>query len=960
MKQKGFYRLLIMAFMLVSVSALKAQKSEIKQFKLDNGLTIILNEDHSKKEVFGMLVVKAGAKNDPKDATGMAHYQEHMLFKGTAELGTSDWGKEKPHNDRIIALYDKLGQTQNDSLRLKIQKEINQESIEAGQYSILNETSNLINQMGGTNLNAGTGWDQTVFYNAFPPNQIERWAELYSHRFMNPVFRAFQSELETVYEEKNMYQDNFITNLLDAFNKNFYKQHPYGQQTIIGTTEHLKNPSLTKMYAFFKTYYVANNMALVLIGDFDSEMVLPMLEEKFGQWKRGDLPKQEEYVETEFKGREQVTGKYSPIKMAMLGFRTVPEGHVDELPLTLFNKLIFNEQGTGSLNKLVQNGDVMEVEAISMHYQDYGADIFLVIPKLIGQKMRTAENLALKAVHEVRDGGFDEAALEQVKKEMYVTFQLSMEDAEEKANSIAQLFLLGKDINDLESYSNRINAITKEDLIRVAKKYYGDNYLAFYSKMGSPKKEKLSKPNYDPIKTNTKGVSSFAKQFQNIAEVKVEPNFVDFDKDIQSLSLGDGINLYCAKNTKNDIYTSTLVFKVGNLKIKEVGLFAELMSRAGTREIKRDDLQTEFAKIACTYEFSSTSEEMQVVITGMEKDLDKAYELLGKLIAAPVVNEKDLEITKENILSGRKYEREDPAGVAQALVGQVMYGDKSSTIHRMSKKAIKHFEIADFNRIGSEVFAYECDIHFAGNSNAKQVKEMIAKHIEFTAKPTKADQSGRIQVKNYQENIVYFVNRKDAIQSNIYFLMNGKTFSKEEVPEREAFNTYFGGGFSGLVLQEIREYRSLAYSAGAWYVSPSHAGLNNYFIGMIGTQADKTLDAMKVFYALKKDMPEKPERMSFIKPYLAQTCITARPTFRNLTFSIASWKEMGYDADPSILIDEKAKTISFDDISNFYKKTIRNQAIVTMIVGDKSKINMKELAKYGEIQFIKEKSLYTK
>lgn len=259
-------------------------------------------------------------------------------------------------------------------------------------------------------------------------------------------------------------------------------------------------------------------MAVILIGDFDTETALPILKEKFGKWKHGELPKQEQYVEAEFKGREQVTGKFSPIKMALLGFRTVPEGHQDELALELFNKLIHNEKGTGVLNKLAQDGEVMAIEAFSMHYQDYGANIFMVIPKLIGQKMRTAEDLALNALKSVRDGNFDEADLEQAKKEMYVAFQLKMEDAEEKANSIAQLFLLDKDMGDLAAYSNRINAISKTDLIRVAKKYYGDNYLAFYSKMGSPEKEKLSKPNYDAIKTNTKGVSKFAKQFQNIAK----------------------------------------------------------------------------------------------------------------------------------------------------------------------------------------------------------------------------------------------------------------------------------------------------------------------------------------------------------------------------------------------------------------------------------------------------------
>lgn len=324
------------------------------------------------------------------------------------------------------------------------------------------------------------------------------------------------------------------------------------------------------------------------------------------------------------------------------------------------------------------------------------------------------------------------------------------------------------------------------------------------------------------------------------------------------MNIGKGINLYCAKNTKNDIYTSTFVFKVGNLKIKEIGLVAELMNRAGTQEMSQDALQKEFAEIGCTYEFSSDSEQIKVAITGMEKDLDRAYQLIGKLMAAPQLKKEDLEIAKDNILSERKYEREDPAEIAQVLLAHIMYGDKAKSIHRMSKKAIKRFEIADFYRIWTQAFAYECDVHYAGSTDANQVKNMLAKHIKFAVNPKADDQLGHIQVNNYQENLIYFVNRKDAIQSNIFFLVNGKTFVKDEVPAQEAFNTYFGGGFSGLALQEIREYRSLAYSAGAWYASPAHAGLNNYFIGMIGTQADKTLDAMKVFYDLKKDMPEKP------------------------------------------------------------------------------------------------------
>lgn len=960
MKHQRLVRLLLLAIFFLGLGEIQAQKKQAKQLKLENGLTIILNEDHSKTEVFGMVVVNAGAKNDPKDATGMAHYQEHMLFKGTTELGTSNWEKEKPHIDRIIALYDELGQTKEDSLRTKIQKEINKESIEAGKYTILNEMSTLIDKMGGTNLNAGTGVDQTVYYNSFPPNQIEKWVELYSHRFEKPVFRAFQAELETVYEEKNMYQDNFITGLLEAFNKNFYKNHPYGQQTIIGETEHLKNPSLSKMYEFFHTYYVPNNMAVVLIGDFDSETVLPLLKEKFGKWKSKELPKKQNYAEKPFNGREEVVGKYSPVKLAILGFRTVPQGHPDELPLAFFNNLLSNEKGTGVLNKLVQNGELMAVEAIEMHNQDYGANMFLVVPKLIGQKLNSAEELIINTIAKVRDNKIDPAALEQAKKEMYVNFQLGLENFEARGNQLAAKFMLGKDANELFEQPARINAVSAQDVQRVAKKYYGNNYLAFYSKMGSPDKEKLAKPNYDPVNTDKKATSTFAQKFEKIPAKMYPTQCVNFNSDVEYLDLENGALLYAVKNTKNDIYSAKIVFQVGNLKIREANYVANLLSIAGTKEMTRDELQEAFANIGSSYSCEATGENVVIALNGIEKNFDKALQLTGQLIASPTLCEADLKIAASNLISERKIEREDPANVASVLLSYVAYGDKCKSLNRMGKKEIKRFTTDDFNKKWNQIKQYQSNIHYAGRKSGAQVRDILLKQLSFTKKPLPEDQSVLVDFKQYNKSHIFFVNRKDAVQSNIYFLANGELFDKKQVPVQDAFNSYFGGGFSGLVLQEIREYRSLAYSAFASCVSPDRAGKNSYFLGMIGTQADKTVEAIEVFHNLKDNMPKMPERMAYIKPYLEQQAITAYPNFREMSETVESWKKLGYEKDPYNYTKAVINNLTFDKVYKFYQEMVKDKPMVIMIVGDQSKIDMKKLSKFGEIEMIKEKRLYKK
>ena len=167
MKTINFFKSLIIALIvLIGFNSYAIEFTSgtlrISQFTLENGLTVILNEDHSKPEVFGVVAVRAGGKDDPADATGLAHYMEHMLFKGTQNLGTIDWEKEKPHIDKIFELYDKLALATNEEERKAIQMEINDESHKASEFAIPNELSNLINAMGGTNLNAGTGPDYTV------------------------------------------------------------------------------------------------------------------------------------------------------------------------------------------------------------------------------------------------------------------------------------------------------------------------------------------------------------------------------------------------------------------------------------------------------------------------------------------------------------------------------------------------------------------------------------------------------------------------------------------------------------------------------------------------------------------------------------------------------------------------------------------------------------------------------
>jgi predicted Zn-dependent peptidase len=947
-----------LAILLFSISSIAQNRIEVRQLTLENGLKVYLHEDHTQANVFGAVITRAGGKNDPADATGMAHYMEHMLFKGTTELGTTDWEKEKPHIDKIFELYDELGKTTDEEKRKEIQKQINEESLKAAEYAIPNEMSNVIKSMGGTNLNAGTGPDQTMYYNSFPPSQIERWLDLYAHRFINPVFRSFQAELEVVYEEKNMYQDMFVFPILEKFNYHFFKNHPYGQQTLIGTAEDLKNPSLTKMYDFYKTYYVPNNMALVISGDFNSEDIIPIIEEKFGKWESGEVPEYKIKEEEAFNGRELVEVKMSPIKMGFLGFRTLPKGHKDELILKAANMILANSNQTGLLDKLVLDNEILAAEPLNMPYIDHGVTIFLFIPKIIGQKLDEAENLIISQVDSLKAGKFEDWMLQAIKNDLYKSYQKSMESNTNKALEIANSFLLNKNPNDyLNSFTEKINSISKQDIIDIANKYYGNNYLAFYSKMGSAKKDKIDKPGYEPLKANTNAKSAYTERFEDIPFTDVNHEFIDFDRALNLVEI-PGAKVYTTENPVNDIFSLTIKYGVGKYEMPMIDYAAQLMDLAETEDMDLNEIKKQFAILGCNYSFNADDSYLYLNMSGIEENLREALALMDKLLNNIKLEQKRLNVLISAEKTNRKMERSEADNVASALFSYVAFKEKSSYLNRLSMKEIKKLQADDLVDVFKKAMEYEAEVHFVGKT--KEVANLLGDLNFFKEDAKESNSPIEREIESYENDKVFFVHKRKARQSKIYYLAKSENYKPENSAKISAFNSYFGGGFSGIVLQEVREYRSLAYTAGANMATPDLINHPMYFVAYIGTQADKTSEGLHIFDSLIRNMPQKPERMDMIKDYLVLSSSSYKPSFRRMSQQIVDWQLRGYNQDPRKTLLSDYENLEFDDIVEFYNKYLKSKNLAIAIVGNKRKINHKEFKNYGEVVKIKEKKLFTK
>jgi len=593
-------------------------------------------------------------------------------------------------------------------------------------------------------------------------------------------------------------------------------------------------------------------------------------------------------------------------------------------------------------------------------YKDYGMDMLLVLPKIVGQSLDDAEKLVINEINNLCNGNFSDSLMDAIKKQKYKDYQIQFENAEYKALILSEAFSDDRSLQDIIDYPAKIKAITKNDIIKAAQKYFGKNYLVLQSKTGFPKKVKLTKPDYKPMLPKNNIKSAYAERFENINIKSPVEKFVDFEKDIKYENLSGSNKFYYTTNPYNDIFTLKIRFGVGNFKMPLLKYTGELMNFAGTKIRSAAQLKSAFSAIGCSYSIYSDKSYLSIEIQGIESELSNVIKLLNELLTSPVLEKDKLSIIVDAEKTNRKIECSEPDNVADALFEYIRYNNKSDYLDRLTIKQVKKLNTDSLVSEFVKATNYQAEVFYTGKKSFEDAFKTINTELYLNKNPLKSNSPVVLDEQEYKENTIYLVNKPKALQSKVYFYTKCDQYDIKDDAIINAFNMYFSGDFSGLVLQEIREYRSLAYSAGAWYSAPVLKGKNSNFIGYVGTQSDKTNEALEVFMGLIKNMPEKSERLKMIQQYLVQVALTSRPDFRNIAENIVSWKLRGFNEDPSKYNMNKYKNLTFDDITKFYKSNLQGKPITIAIVGDKKRIDIKQLEKYGKIIEIKEKELFTK
>ena len=934
---------------------------KVKEYRLENGLTVWLNEDHSQPKVFGAVVVKAGAKDCPD--TGIAHYFEHMMFKGTDRIGTLDYEAEKVLLDSIAMKYDELAMTEDTAARARLQKEINELSIRSSEYVIPNEFNRLINRFGGSGLNAATSYDATIYFNTFSPQYMVQWAEINSERLINPVFRLFQSELETVYEEKNMYGDFIGGQVMDTLMARYFGPHPYAYP-IIGSTKNLKNPRLTEMHKFFEDYYVASNMALILSGDFDAQQVMPILEKAFSRIRSGNAPKQEKVMLPPFNGRETMKVKFPiPFIKAMgLGFRGVSANHEDQVALNIAVNLLNNSNGTGYLDKLMVEHKLMGALAINESMNEAGILAVAIMPKLLIQSYSSAEKMVWDEINRVKNGDFSDEMFNSLKLEQKRQYASSLENIDSRATIMMNLFSQGKSWNDYLNEVARIESITKEDVVRVAQKYFSNNYLCVTKSTGKYPKDNLPKPAFSPVvPRNADASSSYAKQLEKIPEQQVAPRIIDFEKDVKTSKLTPLVTLYTTPNPLNDIFTLNISYGIGALEQPELMQLTNYLQLLGTESLSFEQFRSRLQSIGSTLAFDVTPDAFVMKVTGFDNHIDETMKLVGDFIRHAKADDKKLRQIVDDAKVSEKAFFKSGDNVASALLEQVKYGDQSRYLRKLSLSQIKKLKGKDMLAIYDKVRSVQCDLHYCGTLPVEKVIGTIRQHLPLERTTVASNSPYYRELKQYDRPTVFFIDMPDMAQSIVYGYVKGDPVDdKASRHASRLFSVYFGGDMSSLMFQEIREFRSFAYRTSGRYQLPNHAhkGTAGSFTAMLSTQSDKTLDALGVLDSLIREMPLKPERVEAVKQMLVNRINNDYPPFRNLSEKVASARMEGFDRDPAEEFLRDIATMDMQDISRFYREQISGRPVVYVIAGNRKHIDMKKLAEYGTIIKVKKKGIY--
>ena len=932
----------------------KGDPMNTKIYTLDNGLKVYMTVNKETPRLQTYIAVRVGSKDDPHETTGLSHYLEHLMFKGTESFGTSDYEAEKPMLDQIRSLFEEYRTKTDPQERVALYHVIDSISYEASKIAIPNEYDKLMSIIGSTGSNAFTSTDMTVYQEDIPSNQIENWAKIQADRFIHPVIRGFHTELEAVYEEKNMSLTEDDSKAMEAIDSVLFSRHPYGIQTTIGTQEHLKNPSIINIENHRNNFYVPNNVAICVSGDFDPDTFVATIEKYFGEWKSNPDIKTLQYEsEPQITKPVEKTVYGLDAEFVMIGWRTPGD------------KDILRSEVGGIVGSVLSNGaaglvdlDLVQAQKVGgfylMNYDrpDYGEFLMVGYPRE-GQSLEEVRDLMLEEVGRLRTGDFDEELIASTINNIKLSQMSRFERNGSRAMAFVNSFISGHDWKDDALQTRRLEKVTKQQVIDWANEYLGANsYALAYKRIGEdPNIDKIAAPAITPIETNRHMQSDFLTSIQNSEVAPIEPVFPDFTKDMARDEMSGGIEFLYKKNEINDISNYTAIFDRGTQSDPRLGLAFNYLSYLGTPTRSAEQIKKDMYSLACSYSLLAGPVQTTVRVRGLEENLGKAMDIVEDLIFNAIPDTIILSALKADVLKDRADSKLSQSACNAALQNYIYYGPEFVAKTTLSDGQITSLTSEDLLGAVRDLYSKKHEVLYYGPAEEVAALKMVSDHHKIAAnpqplvkeRPVHRQVSGNeVLLVPYDANQFYYLQYSDR----------GEKFDVTNDPGVTMYNNYFGSGMNAIVFQEMREARGLAYSARASLIAPTFPEDDYIFQAFIASQNDKLKDAVLAFDQIINNMPESEKAFEVAKASILSQLRTRRVTGMSVLSQYLSLRDLGLSESRDKAVFDAVQGMTLEDVKAFQQKWIKNREYIYGFLGRESDFDTEFISTLGPVKHL--------
>jgi len=571
-----------------------------------------------------------------------------------------------------------------------------------------------------------------------------------------------------------------------------------------------------------------------------------------------------------------------------------------------------------------------------------------------GQSLEEVKDLLLQQIERVKKGDFPEWLLQAIVNDVKLERIKQLENNENRAMMFVDAFSLGIPWDKyLETYEI-LNKVTKKDVIDFANKYFQNNYVVIYKKVGKdPNIQKIAKNKLTPIETNKDAESEFFKKIKETPVPDIAPVFLDFKKDIQFGEFAPDIPVWYIRNTENPTFNLEFVYDIGLENFKELPLAARYIKLLGTDKYSPEEISNEFYRLGISYSINVSEDKTYITISGLTENLPAGIDLVMHLLN----NAKSNDTIYKNFINDLAKERTDATKsmmyIISALVSYSLYGEDNPMMHTLSTKELSKMNPDDLLAYVKNLPKYSQKIYFYGDISLDDLITIMNDHYHVNPPFNAIEKKYKFEIQPTDKNVIYWVNY-DIPQSQLFmFSRSIKGYNPKLEPTVELFNEYFGGSMNSIIFQEMRERRALAYTAMSMYQLPPKKDDYAFCLSFIGTQYDKMDSAINGFITLLNNIPRSDNALQLAKDGIIKSLRTERIIRDDIFSAYELALDRGIDFDVRQIIFDEVPNLSFDDINNFANQYLKNNKYTYSIIGNKEDLPFKDLKKYGKAKEIK-------